>query len=150
MGKPEMPAFKPHKYTGSTRISDAKGWEVKGVESEALKGGPPVHLGGETGRWSPEDMFLGALNSCQLGSFLYMARQMQLNVLGYDSEIEGILDVEGETFTFQKVTIRPVIRVGSEEEIEKALECSVRAHGMCFIGNSVKAEIIIEPKITAG
>jgi organic hydroperoxide reductase OsmC/OhrA len=90
----------------------------------------------------PEQAFVGSLSACHMLWFLALAAQRKWIVESYVDEAVGVLD---KTW-MSRVTLRPVVafsgRRPSEEE-HKALHH--RAHEKCFIANSVKTEVIVEP-----
>lgn len=91
----------------------------------------------------PEQAFVASLSACHMLWFLALAAQRKWVVESYVDEAVGVLD---KTW-MSRVTLRPRVgfskeRVPTEEE-HKALH--ERAHEKCFIANSVKTEVIVEP-----
>jgi len=91
----------------------------------------------------PEQAFVAALSACHMLWFLALAAQRKWVVESYVDEAVGILD---KTW-MSRVTLRPTVtfskeRIPSEEE-HRALH--KRAHEKCFIANSVKTEVVVEP-----
>ena len=92
----------------------------------------------------PEQAFVASLSSCHMLWFLHLACQRKFVVDRYVDEAVGVLD---KTWMSQ-VTLRPVVtysgKAPSEEE-HRALHH--KAHEKCYIANSVKSEVRIEPRI---
>lgn len=92
----------------------------------------------------PEQAFVAALSSCHMLWFLHLACQKKWIVERYVDEAVGVLD---RTWMSQ-VTLRPVVsfsgKVPTREEHQTLHE---RAHEKCFIANSVKTEVRVEPRI---
>jgi organic hydroperoxide reductase OsmC/OhrA len=90
----------------------------------------------------PEQAFVAALSSCHMLWFLHLACQKKWVVERYVDEAVGMLD---RTW-ISRVTLRPRVtfegRAPSAEEV-RALHHA--AHERCFIANSVKTEVVIEP-----
>lgn len=90
----------------------------------------------------PEQAFVASLSACHMLWFLHLAVQRKWMVERYLDEAVGVLD---KTW-ISRVTLRPVVtfsgKVPSEEE-HRALHH--KAHEKCFIANSVKTEVIVEP-----
>ncbi len=67
----------------------------------------------------------------------------------YRDEAVGILakDVAGN-LAITKVTLRPQVRFGGEPQPnpEELRQLHDRAHHACFIANSVKTEVVVEPQ----
>ena len=101
---------------------------------------PATALGGPG--VDPEQAFVAALSACHMLWFLALAAQKKWVVESYVDEAVGVLD---KTW-MSRVTLRPVVafseRKPSEEE-HAALHH--RAHEKCFIANSVKTEVVVEP-----
>lgn len=92
----------------------------------------------------PEQAFVAALSSCHMLWFLHLASQRKFVVDRYVDEASGVLDKDW----MSQVTLRPVVtfsgKAPSEDE-HRALHH--KAHEKCFIANSVKSEVLVEPKI---
>jgi organic hydroperoxide reductase OsmC/OhrA len=102
------------------------------IPSSAL-GGPGV---------DPEQAFVGALSACHMLWFLHLASQKKWVIERYVDEAVGILD---KTW-ISRVTLRPAVVFSGEKptaDEHKALHH--RAHEKCFIANSVKTEVLVEP-----
>ena len=113
----------------------------------------PPDAQGHPGVLTPEDAFVAAANTCIMMMFIWAAERYKLNLVSYDCRAEGTRLIElDRTELFTHLRFWPIIRVsaGDEEEatvrsrIERALR-SARKYSL--VANSVKSEIIIEPKI---
>jgi organic hydroperoxide reductase OsmC/OhrA len=92
----------------------------------------------------PEQAFVASLSSCHMLWFLHLACQKTWVVDRYTDEAVGVLD---KTW-ISKVTLRPTVRFSGRapgDEEHRALH--ERAHEKCYIANSVKSEVLIEPRI---
>ena len=97
----------------------------------------------------PEEAFVAALSSCHMLFFIDFARRAGFRIDRYEDQAEGIMaqDAEGRT-AMTVVTLRPAIafsgeRLPTAEEIEALHH---KAHEACFIANSVRSEVRIEPR----
>jgi organic hydroperoxide reductase OsmC/OhrA len=92
----------------------------------------------------PEEAFVAALSQCHMLWFLHLALEAKLVIDGYVDEAVGVLD---RTW-MSKVTLRPRVtfsgKAPSEHEHRALHE---KAHEKCFIANSVKSEVTVEPRI---
>ncbi|HMA47727.1 MAG TPA: OsmC family protein [Frankiaceae bacterium] len=108
---------------------------------------------GESGVLTPEDAFVGAVNTCVMLMFIWAAGRFKLRLLSYQCRAEGTKLVElDRTEIFSRLHFRPVIHVASGEEPAGAVEARVRralaaAQKYSLVANSVKSEIVIEPEI---
>lgn len=92
----------------------------------------------------PEEMFVAAISSCHMLWFLDFARRAKIEVMSYQDDAEGIMetDAAGRT-SITRVTLRP--KVECDASAEQLETIHLQAHKACFIANSVKTEITIEP-----
>ncbi len=107
----------------------------------------PPEFKGETGVWSPEDLFVAAVNACTMTTFIAFATRLQLPLRSYESSAEGLLEFVEGGYKFTKVILRPVIEVGGEEFISQAEKTLHNAHHNCLIANSIQADVVVEPII---
>lgn len=90
----------------------------------------------------PEQAFVGSLSACHMLWFLALAAQKKWVVESYVDEAVGILD---KTW-MSKVTLRPAVTFsGNRPTEEEHAALHRRAHEKCFIANSVKTEVVVEP-----
>ena len=141
---------KSHSFASTLEWTGERTWTAKSPSCADILGGPPVVFGGSDDRWSPEALMLASVNTCHLSSFTGYAKRKGFEFVSYTSEIEGLLEFVDTTYRFTKMVIRPRLVVKSESEIETAKQHLSRAHELCFMGNSVKAEVILEPEVVAG
>lgn len=92
----------------------------------------------------PEQAFVGSLSSCHMLWFLHLACRAGYVVERYVDEAVGVLD---RTWMSQ-VTLRPVVTfAGRAPDAAEHARLHERAHDKCFIANSVKTEVRVEPRI---
>jgi organic hydroperoxide reductase OsmC/OhrA len=108
----------------------------------------PAYLGSET-CVDPEEAFVASLSSCHMLTFLAIAARKRYVLDGYRDEAVGVLakDAAGR-LAVTRVTLRPQVRFGGDklpgpEELRQLHE---QAHHACFIANSVRTEIVVEPQ----
>lgn len=109
----------------------------------------PPEFKGEAGIWTPEDLFVAALNACTMTTFLAYAQHKNLPLVAYESDARGEVEYLDGKFRFTKITIKPHIEVQSEEAISQARQTLDDAHRNCMISNSTTAEVEIIPQIRA-
>jgi organic hydroperoxide reductase OsmC/OhrA len=97
----------------------------------------------------PEEAFVAALASCHMLTFVDLARRAGFVVDSYVDEAEGVMDrIDTGRFWISKVTLRPKI-VFSGGKVPDEIDLSRLhhdAHEFCFIANSVKTEVIVDPE----
>lgn len=106
--------------------------------------------GGNSSLVDPEQLLLAALVSCHMLTFLAVVANRGHVIDAYDDDASCELgkDAEGRTMVVS-ATLRPTVRFApgqgpSAEDFEKYHE---RAHKACFIANSVRTAVTIEPTL---
>jgi organic hydroperoxide reductase OsmC/OhrA len=141
---------KTKRWTYDTSLSWSQ--ELEGeLASPGLSGlafGAPPEFGGKPGRWGPETLLLGAVESCTLLTFLALARRKGVVCTAYRSSAVGTLAADEEgLIRFTEVVIRPVVRVKQPADEETVRTLFQDVPKRCFIGASLKAEPRIEPVV---
>jgi organic hydroperoxide reductase OsmC/OhrA len=108
----------------------------------------PAYRGSES-CVDPEEAFVASLSSCHMLTFLAIAARKGYVVDGYHDEAVGVLakDAAG-SLALTRVTLRPQVRFGGEKVPgpEDLRQLHDQAHHACFIANSVKTEVVVEPQ----
>jgi organic hydroperoxide reductase OsmC/OhrA len=96
----------------------------------------------------PEEAFVASLSSCHMLFFLDFARRAGFRIDTYEDAAEGVLAKDGEgRMAMTLVTLRPRVAFSGEKMPTSADldDLHHKSHEACFIANSVKSEIRIEP-----
>ena len=96
---------------------------------------------------NPELLVVAAASSCQLLEFLALAAKARVDVLEYDDDAEGTMDESDEPAWIQRIVLRPRIRVAPGPSREKVERLVHLAHEHCYVANSMRSEIVVEPVI---
>ena len=110
--------------------------------------GSPPEWGGTPFNWAPEELLIGAVNSCIMLTFLTLAKARGVDLVGYESDVEGTLEKVRGVYQMTKITVRPRVVVASEEERAAALRAMDHVEAHCFMSQSVKATVTLIPEIT--
>ena len=97
----------------------------------------------------PEEAFIASLASCHLLFFLDFARRAGFRVDSYVDEAQGVLakDAQGR-MAMTVVTLRPRI-VFSGDKMPAPADIDAlhhKSHEECYIANSVRTEVRVEPR----
>lgn len=106
----------------------------------------PPEFKGEEGVWTPEDLFVAAVETCTMTTFLAFAFNKKLPVQSYESSAEGKLEFVDGGYRFTGVIVKPVITLNSEDAIELARQIMHAAHEKCLISNSIHASVDVDPE----
>ena len=97
----------------------------------------------------PEEAFVAALASCHMLFFLSLAAARGLVIESYEDDAVGFMaeDDRGRT-AVTSVTLRPSVTVADAGTAQAGLlaELHHAAHEACFLANSVRTRISIEPR----
>lgn len=124
---------------GRSGIASAEG------RPELIVSSPP-EFRGEAGRWTPEHLFVAAIEACTMTTYLALAERAGLEVVGYASQASGRLERAEDGFRFTSVVVRPRITLAEAGARATAASVLREAHEACLIGRSVRAEVRIEPE----
>lgn len=121
-------------------------WRFEGGAEVAASAAPAYR--GDPSLVDPEEAFVASLASCHLLTFLAIAARDGLVVEAYDDDAEGTLAKNEEgRLAMTRVVLRPRIRFGGEAPGADVLDrMHAKAHAECFIANSVRTEVVVEPR----
>jgi len=113
-----------------------------------IEGKPEIHgtadtaFRGEAEKWNPEDLFLGAISSCHMLSYLALCARERISVLSYEDEATGVMKEDGKGGgRFEEVTLHPIVTIADPAHAQRAQELHERAHQLCFIASSCNVPI---------
>ena len=136
--------FLQKEYSRDHSIEFPNGRKIAGSAAAAY-GGNPANL-------DPEAAFTASLSSCHMLTFLALCSVRGFTVTSYSDDAVGYLDknLEGKV-CMTRVVLRPLVQFLAESDAgvpdsEQLVMLHERAHRACFISNSVKTSIEIEPR----
>lgn len=121
--------------------------EVRFGSGQRLQGSAAAEYHGDPTKVDPEELFVGALASCHMLTFLAVASKSQLVVDAYEDEAVATLGRNDEgRFAVTRVVLRPRVTFSGEAPARDRLErLHDKAHRACMIAASVKCEVRVEP-----
>lgn len=99
---------------------------------------------GDAGKPDPEDLLVASLSSCHMLSFLAIATKKRVTVTAYEDDAVGFLEGDKGTLWITRVILRP--KVTCDADAQTLAEIHHLAHQACFIANSVKTDVRVEPR----
>jgi len=98
--------------------------------------------------WTPETLFVASVNACFVLTFMAIAHLSKLPIADLRVSAWGKLEKsEGAGYQITEILIKPLLRVRSEADRERAERLLEKAEQNCFISNSIKAVVRLEPEI---
>lgn len=133
-------------YHNTLKWKGEKKADLEFIESkQVIEVATPPEFGGHENIISPEDLFVSSANVCYMTTLLGTIKSMGVELVSYESEAEGILETVDKMKIFTKIIIRPKIK--AKETEEKIRMILGHAEKRCLVANSMKTQVIIEPRI---
>ena len=133
-------------YEAEVAWTDRRSGQVTSDDLPVLHVSAPPEFAGDRGVWTPEHLLVAATASCLMTSFLAVAELSKLPVASYRSKAFARLEkVAGEGYRFTEITVVPEIEIAAED-LEKAQKVLAKAKENCFVGNSLRAALRVEPR----
>jgi organic hydroperoxide reductase OsmC/OhrA len=124
-------------YAGYGRdytVSIAGRPDIRGSADPMFRGNPNLN--------NPEEMFLAAIASCHMLSYLALCARKGISVLSYEDNIDGTLVFTADGGgSFERVTLRPVVTIADASKYDAALALHEDAHRQCYIASSCRTLI---------
>jgi organic hydroperoxide reductase OsmC/OhrA len=103
---------------------------------------------GDGTKHNPEDLFLSALSSCHMMSYMFLCKKNNITLVSYDDKTSGRLKVnEDGSGAFISVELNPIATILEKNKIDLALSLHHEANRLCFIANSCNVPITHKPQI---
>ncbi len=109
---------------------------------------PPEFPKGIPGFWSPEHLFVAAVNSCFMTTFLAVAENSKLAFTDFECNAVGTLDRVDGKYSITEVTLSPMLTINDESLKEKGIRVMEMSEKACLISNSITSKVILQPKVT--
>ena len=96
----------------------------------------------------PEEAYVASISSCHMLTFLFVAAKAGFTVTAYRDEAVGTMTRTAQGVVWiSRVTLAPVIQYGERQPTADELaHLHHAAHDGCFIANSVKTTVTVEPR----
>jgi organic hydroperoxide reductase OsmC/OhrA len=105
---------------------------------------------GDAERVDPEEAYVASLSSCHMLTFLAICARKRLTVDSYEDDAAGVLEKgPNGRLWLATVRLRPLVRFAPSVEVALVTlkELHHQSHEECFIANSVKTTVTIEPRL---
>lgn len=151
--------MKEHRYTTHVRWTGNTGEGTFNYRAYlrdhviSVKGKPEIpgssdpSFRGDASRYNPEDLLVASLSTCHMLWYLHLCAVNKIVATAYEDHAEGVMsersDGSGE---FVRVVLKPRVTISSGDR-ERAMALHHDAHKFCFIANSVKFPVEVEPEV---
>ena len=139
-----------HSYeTNLAWLENRKGTLSSPVLNQSIEvATPPEFPKGMPGIWSPEHLFISAVSSCLMTTFLSVAENSKLDFSKFTCKATGKLDKVDGKFMVTEVLLSPILVINNVDQKERAQRVLEMSEKACLISNSIKSKILFEPTIT--
>ncbi len=109
---------------------------------------PPEFPNGIKEKWTPEHLYVAAVNSCLMSTFLLVSDNSKFEFTSFECKAIGKIEKIDGKFSVTEIVLKPTLIIPlsqSETKAKRVLEMSEKA---CVIANSINTKISLEPIIT--
>ena len=139
-GARQGPTLKYETYSREYRIDIAGKPALIGSADPTFRGNASLH--------NPEDLFVAALSSCHMLSYLALCVRSRIAVVAYTDAASGTMSEKARHHVgFTEVVLRPRVVIAKGADAGKAKALHEQAHEICFIANSVNFPVRHEAEI---
>jgi organic hydroperoxide reductase OsmC/OhrA len=145
-----------HRYESRLTWSGSTGLGWEGYDRAHEVSAPPaeqklaVTTGEEKGdprQLNPEQLVVMAASSCQLLWFLHLAARARIDVVEYEDSAEAEMPEDDEPVRLTRIVLRPRIVVSGDTDDERVRRLAELAHEKCYVANSLRSEVVVEPRV---
>lgn len=139
-----------NQYSYSTEVAwtGGRSGDLSAPDLPDLEVDAPPEFRGHEGVWTPEHLFVAAVNSCFMTTFLAIAENSKLEFVSFSADAKGKLEkLDGQGFIMTEVVLRPKLLISHARDAERAGRILEKAERNCLISNSIKTETKLEAEI---
>src|SRR5579883_2177363 len=138
--------YKTYRFKDVIALTTARRGIMRNKDHADVEIGSPPEFKGSADVWCPEELLIGAVNTCLMLTFLAYAQHRGLEISACESSAEGTVEnVEGK-YQVTRIVVKPAISLNQQGDAALAEEILKSAKQGCFISNSVKATIELVPQ----
>jgi organic hydroperoxide reductase OsmC/OhrA len=139
-------AYKSFRYKTDVVWKSSRRGMISALGKPHVEVGSGPEFKGEPGIWTPEDMLVGAVNTCVMLTFLAFAHAKGVGVTAYESSAEGLLENVDGKYRITEVAVQPSLALKSQADLEAARAIMDKVEENCFISNSITAKLSLTPQ----
>jgi peroxiredoxin-like protein len=108
---------------------------------------PPEFPKGIERIWSPEHLFVAAVESCFMTTFLAVAENSKLDFENLSARATGVLEKVDKRFMITEIDLHVTLEIRDSLQKERAIRILEKSEEVCLISNSVKTKINFVPTV---
>jgi peroxiredoxin-like protein len=138
---------KPHLFSADVSwISDDRGIVHSPSIKQSVSVSTSPDFGGNGEEWNAETLFLSAVISCYMTTYLQFAKKIKFEHAGFECTATGQVDLVDGKYKFTYIHIYPKVYLTNEIDEAKAFLAMEKTRKYCLISNSINAEILYHPE----
>jgi organic hydroperoxide reductase OsmC/OhrA len=140
----------PHEYRARLTGGPVGAATVSAPGMPDIESAPPAEFDGPGDAWSPEHLFLAAIEACFLLTLRTVARASQLEFTSLDVEVVGVVDRQDRITRFTEIVLRPRLTVRRTADCSRAIGVLEKTERACLVSASISTPVRLEPEIVGG
>ena len=137
----------PHRYDARLTGGPVAYAELTAGGAPALRTAPAPQFDGPGDAWSPEELFLAAVESCFLFTLRAVARLSKLEFVNLQLDAYGVVDRQDRVARFTGIVLRAVLTVPAGTDRDSALATLEKTKTACLVSASISTPIRLEAVI---
>ena len=138
----------PHFYETEVEWTGERKGALRALSLPTVEIATPPEFKGHEGRWTPEHLYVASVNACFMTTFLALAELSKLEFSSFSCDARGKLEKgEEHGYCITEIILRPHLVIDHSRDQERAGRILEKAEKNCFISNSIKTIVKLEPKI---
>jgi organic hydroperoxide reductase OsmC/OhrA len=117
------------------------------IEGKIDVGTPAGIVSGIKEKWTPEHLFVAAVNSCLMSAFLLIADNSKFKFTSFESNAVAKIEKSDGKLAVTEIVLKPTLTIASNHNEAKAKRVLGMSEKACDIANSLKTKIFLEPVI---
>ena len=141
---PELPLF----FQVEVEWKDKHAGELRSDSFPKVDVAAPPEFHGQEETWTPEHLFVAAVNSCFMTTLLAIAENSRLQIVKFCSRAKGKLEkIEASGYQITEIVLKAELVIHDARDLDRAARILQKAEKNCLIANSIKSAVKIEPQI---
>ena len=112
--------------------------------------GTPPEFGGSENNWSPEHLLAASVSSCYTTTFLHFAKLLKISIVSFRITARAEFEKKEVGFEAVRYILRPVVELHGNPGQHVLDNLFAKVKKYCFVSNSVKGEIEVDPTVING
>ena len=142
----QKPTYRTFQFNNHVAWKSDRRGIMSASQHRSLEVGAPPEFKGTPDVWCPEDLLIGALNTCLMLTFLALARRKNVEVMAYESTAHGMVENSSGKFRVTHVVVQPRVTLKDEAAAATASGVAKETKEACMVTNSIMATVDLVPE----